>query len=114
MFSNKLNKYQKNYDYLVAVLKKAQIDTVEKVQVHLNKVLIKVLWFSLAVFIVVAILYWLNPVYYPIWGIIAILALAWGWVSALSAIKIMRQYIKDELQSGNLNKNVSISGSSEE
>ena len=98
MLFNKINKYQKNYDYLVAVLKESQIDTVEKVNVHVNRAFIKVLWFSLFVLIVAAIFYWFNPAYYPIWGVMTILALAWGWASALSAIKIMRQYIKDELQ----------------
>jgi ABC-type transport system involved in cytochrome bd biosynthesis fused ATPase/permease subunit len=101
MFTSKLNKYQKNYDYLVNILKSSDIDTKEKVETHLKSVLSRAVKFSLIVIAVIALLCVLLPKYIPIWGILAVLILTWAWASALSARKIMKDYISKELEPDN-------------
>jgi hypothetical protein len=97
MISTKLNKYQKNYDYLTKVLRESNNNTREKVENHLKGVMSKCLWFSLLVTIITLIACFLLPQYYPIWGIVCILILSWAWASALSARKIMLDFIDKEL-----------------
>ncbi|MGH1486756.1 MAG: hypothetical protein ACRBCI_11090 [Cellvibrionaceae bacterium] len=99
MFASKLNKYEKNYDYLVTILKASEIDTKEKVETHLKGVMSKAFKFTVIVAAIIGTLCLTLPKYTPIWGILCILALAWGWTSAISARKIMKDYIRRELDS---------------
>jgi hypothetical protein len=98
MITNKLNKYEKNYDYLTNILKESGITTIEKVQNHLQGLMRKCLRFSLIVMLFTLGLCLLLPKYYPIWGMFGVLILAWAWASALSARKIMHDYMDRELR----------------
>lgn len=97
MFSSKQKKYQKNYNYLVEVLKASNIDSREKVHEQLKSVYIKVTFFSVLVLVVFALLIFFLPEYYSILLVFGVLVFMWGCSSAYNAVKIMRQYVRDEL-----------------
>ncbi len=97
MFDSKAKKQEKDYQYLVKILKSSNIDTPEKVESYRKNILPKALYASAAILIITTLLSLLLSKYYPIWGILAVLCLAWVWASALATKKIMIRYIKEEL-----------------
>ncbi len=97
MFDSKAKKQEKDYQYLVKILKSSNIDTLEKVDSYRKNITPKALYASIAILIMSALLSLLLNKYYPIWGIIAVLCLAWVWASALTTKKIMIRYVKEEL-----------------
>ena len=97
MIFNKLSKYQKNYNYLVGILKSSGLDTEEKLKAYLKRITRRALIFTGITICVAFALYLAAPKYLAIWGMLAVLALAWGFSSALTAHRIIHQYIRDEL-----------------
>ena len=97
MIFNKLSKYKKNYDYLTGIFKSSGLDTEEKLKAYLSRITRRAVIFSSVVLVAAVILYWLAPQYLAIWGMLAVLVLAWGVSSALTAQKIINQYIREEI-----------------
>lgn len=97
MIFNKLSKYQKNYDYLTGIFKSSGLDTEDKLKAYLSRITRRAIIFSTVVCVAAMALYWYAPEYLAIWGMLAILVLAWGMSSALTANKIINQYIREEI-----------------
>lgn len=97
MIFNKLSKYKKNYDYLTGIFKSSGLDTEEKLKAYLSRITRRAVIFSSVVLVAAVILYWFAPQYLAIWGMLAVLVLAWGVSSALTAQKIINQYIREEI-----------------
>lgn len=97
MFASKAQKDEKDYKYLSDILRESNMDTVEKIEVHLKKVMSRALYATIAMLLVIGSLCLISPKYSPIWGIVGVMCFAWIWRSAIVARRIMHRYIEEEI-----------------
>lgn len=97
MFASKAQKEEKDYNYLADILRSSGMDTAEKVEAHLKKVMSRAVYASLVMLAFIAALCLLSPKYSPIWGIVGVMCFAWIWRSAIVARRIMHRYIREEI-----------------
>ncbi|MFT6389475.1 MAG: fatty acid desaturase [Cellvibrionaceae bacterium] len=101
MFASKAQKEEKDYKYLADILKTSGMDTAEKIEAHLKKVMSRAFYATVAMLALIAALCLISPKYSPIWGIVGVMCFAWIWRSAIIARKIMHRYIKEEISTNN-------------
>jgi len=102
MFASKAQKEEKDYKYLSEVLKSSDMDTAEKVEGHLKKVMSRAFYATIVMLTIIGIFCLVSPKYSPIWGIVGVMCFAWIWRSAAIARRIMHRFIKEEINNNNV------------
>ena len=97
LFPTKEQRYKKKYDHLVGVLKGSEITTKEQVEPLIKGAKSRGISFSLVVFIVIAFFILTAEEYIPLWLILGAMFMAWIWSSCISATRIMKDYMDNEL-----------------
>ncbi len=88
---------EKHYQYLVTIMKKGQVDTLEKAEQHIQGLKQKTIRFSLVVLFIAIVLYLLIPKYTFFILMFTLFGLAWAWSSTYTTQQMIRRYIKIEL-----------------
>ncbi len=88
---------EKHYQYLANIMKKGQVDTIEKAEQHIQGLKQKTIRFSLTVLAIAIVLYLFIPKYIFFILMLTLFGLAWAWSSTYTTQQMIRRYIKLEL-----------------
>ncbi|MEO0442703.1 MAG: hypothetical protein AAFZ92_03045 [Pseudomonadota bacterium] len=89
-------KKEEQYQYLVKILRQANVDSREKAEGHIRGLKQKAYKFSAIPLLVFSIGSILLPSYIGIWAMLCLFGLAWIWSSTYATTGMMKKYIKKE------------------